>query len=495
MNLIALLPVSNVAPPIFVIHMDVEKVCDSQYISLPIIGRREESEKRSMSHLLCCDANLCNNDYQMIGTPIPSLTTRSYPLQTQPNGTDISCFKVFFLQQEYTVNRESDLFVAGNSTVKITVQEFSQNYYKTVLITPKNFAFPLGDTVRITADGAGQHGALICTNDTASIYGFYDARYGGEGYLAIPAKYQSTIYVIPSFNIINIGRRFKSRSIMAVSPLNTNTTVHILLQSDQGPITVNNVKYSLNSSITMVLNPYETFQLSHTHDLTGTLVTSSAPVFVISGSNCINTYNTPSVYDCNPIMEMILPTDQLDSLYVIPEIAKYKWSTVRVLSINATSITFKNTSSAISILLRPREYLDFQHEKISYIQSSDNVIVTVYPQYTLPGFFDTFMMTIHGVNQYLPEYHFAVPSKGFSSFISIVVQSSEIGGFILDDKRITLNIYSISHGSDDFSTGSVSIEHGAHHIKHLNGTKFGLWVYGSKQYDGYGYPGGIQFRN
>lgn len=105
------------------------------------------------------------------------------------------------------------------------------------------------------------------------------------------------------------------------------------------------------------------------------------------------------------------------------------------------------------------------------------------------------MMTIHGGNQYLPEYHFAVPSSSFSSSISIAVRSSDIGGFILDNQPITIkNIYSITHGSDDFSTGSVSIQPGVHHMKHLNGANFGLWVYGSKTYDGYGYPAGIHFR-
>lgn len=83
----------------------------------------------------------------------------------------------------------------------------------------------------------------------------------------------------------------------------------------------------------------------------------------------------------------------------------------------------------------------------------------------------------------------------FDSSISIVVQSNEIAGFILDDHSITFYVFNISHGSDDFSTGSVSISPGAHHIKHLYGAKFGLWIHGSKMYDGYGYPGGIRFRN
>ncbi|XP_076077597.1 uncharacterized protein LOC143048046 [Mytilus galloprovincialis] len=511
-------------------------VCVAQYISNPIIGRREESEKRSTSHLLCCDENLCNKNYQLIATPIPSFTASRYPVQTQPNvnpdhchclnggtcqnvkgdhrcmcrhgyygihcqnkGTEIPCFKVFILEQKWLVKRESDVLVAGKSTVKMTVQDFTKHDKKSVTITEHNYTYILDDTVRIPSDGTGQHGALICANDTASMYGFYDTVYGGEGYLSLPAKYQSTQYVIPSYNIDNThSRYYSSRSIVAISPLNTNTVVHILLKSDNGPITVNNANYTLDSSINMVLNPTDTFQFSHTHDLTGTLVTSSAPVFVISGSNCINTFTSKfpgRLSDCNPLMEMILPTNQLDSLFIVPDIAYYQWSTVRVLCINATSIIFRNSTNVINITLTPREYTDFQHRHISYIQASDDVIVTLYPHYEYLTYFDSFMMTIHGVNQYLAEYHFAVPSKSFNSSISIAVQSSQIGGFMLDNHRITIYMFSISHGSDDFSTGKASIKPGVHHIKHLNGVKFGLWVYGSKMHSAYGYPGGIQIKN
>ncbi|CAG2200014.1 unnamed protein product [Mytilus edulis] len=132
---------------------------------------------------------------------------------------------------------------------------------------------------------------------------------------------------IPSYDLYKSApdNVYATRSVVAISPLKANTIVNILLKSDKGPITVNNAKYSPNSSINLVLNPYDTFQFSHTYDLTGTMVTSSAPISVISGSNCINTYshhcchsNTHS--DCNPYMEMILPTDQLDSFYVVPDI-------------------------------------------------------------------------------------------------------------------------------------------------------------------------------
>lgn len=123
---------------------------------------------------------------------------------------------------------------------------FAQNNNKSVIVTSNNYAYSFDDAVRITTDGTGQHGALICTNDTASIYGFYDAQYGGEGFLAIPAKYQSTKYVISSFTIVS--GYYTSKSI-----------VHIMLKSGKGPITVDNVNYSINSSITIVLNPTDAF--------------------------------------------------------------------------------------------------------------------------------------------------------------------------------------------------------------------------------------------
>jgi hypothetical protein len=67
------------------------QVCDSQYYSNPIIGRRNILERRSTTHFTCCDQSLCNNIDHIKGTSHqtqPTLHhTQPTPTPTQPTPT------------------------------------------------------------------------------------------------------------------------------------------------------------------------------------------------------------------------------------------------------------------------------------------------------------------------------------------------------------------------------------------------------------------------
>ncbi|XP_071137217.1 uncharacterized protein [Mytilus edulis] len=105
-------------------------------------------------------------------------------------------------------------------------------------------------------------------------------------------------------------------------------------------------------------------------------------------------------------------------------------------------------------------------------------------------------MTILGVNQYLYEYDFVVPT-GFDSFINITVRSAAVDGFFLDgnSSNSRRSYFRISEGMNNFSTFSLSISAGLHHIEHRRKARFGLWVYGNKYpWDGYGYPAGMAYK-
>lgn len=60
------------------------QVCDSQYYSNPIVGRRNILERRSTTHFTCCDQSLCNNINHITGT---SHQTQPTPHHTQPTPT------------------------------------------------------------------------------------------------------------------------------------------------------------------------------------------------------------------------------------------------------------------------------------------------------------------------------------------------------------------------------------------------------------------------
>jgi hypothetical protein len=192
-------------------------------------------------------------------------------------------------------------------------------------------------------------------------------------------------------------------------------------------------------------------------------------------------------------MEMVLPVNRLDHVYIIPAITQRVGSTVRILAVNDTQITSGNNTKKHSEMISSRNHVDLLHGNISYVTASDDVMVVIYPHES-KGKGDAFMMTVPGINQYLYEYDFVAPVF-FESYISVTVLSKSIHGFILDNKPLNLStIYNISEESYNYSTFTLPISNGAHRISHNQHTRFGLWVYGYFSLDAYGYPGGMAFK-
>ncbi|VDI26928.1 Hypothetical predicted protein [Mytilus galloprovincialis] len=230
----------------------------------------------------------------------------------------------------------------------------------------------------------------------------------------------------------------------------------------------------------------------HSSDLTGTRIFASKPVVVVSGNRC-NYINAKA--DCQPFIEMVLTTNQLDNVYVIPYIHYRHENTVRVLAVNDTNIALKSGNNRTRNVLKSRDFMDYFHTTISYISSESDVMVHIYPHELSQKHGDAYMMTIPGINQYLYDYDFMVP-KDFESFISISVPTNAVDGFVLDGNFVDLkNIFSISEEEHHFSSFSIPISSGQHHITHREKARFGLWVYGNfTKYDAYGYSAGMAFK-
>lgn len=112
-------------------------------------------------------------------------------------------------------------------------------------------------------------------------------------------------------------------------------------------------------------------------------------------------------------------------------------------------------------------------------------------------YFETVLFTLFtGVDSYLPWYTFAVPDMGVTSYVAIVVPTNRRGGLSLDNNPI-----SSINGSDDhlsykgtqFAMFSSVVSAGSHVMIHNDGVPFGLYVYGWKGKDAYGYVAGMKF--
>ena len=74
--------------------------------------------------------------------------------------------------------------------------------------------------------------------------------------------------------------------------------------------------------------------------------------------------------------------------------------------------------------------------------------------------------------------------------------SGSADGFRIDQKRVLVyKLYRKQVAGTTYSTMACNITDGSHTINHESNIHFGLWIYGDRVYDGYGFPAGIAFNH
>ncbi|XP_071136669.1 IgGFc-binding protein-like [Mytilus edulis] len=383
--------------------------------------------------------------------------------------------------------RSKVLIATDNSTLIWVYYSKSRIHSSTFIHISEPYYYP--ETNLVTRDGYNTAGIEVSSEVPMSMYGFIQNDWddNSEGFLAFPVHYAAKSYIVPSFTVS------KLRGFSVFSPLESDTKIQINLKMKSGSLVFHKVTYKNKDTIQIVLQKHETFQLSHSSDLTGTLVTANKRFLLISGNVCSYIIN---IGGCNPFIEMVLPINQLDKFSVIPKIVTRHTCTVRILAVNFTIVKIKLGEHLIEVELQARQFHDFSYTDSSSVSASDDIMVIVFPHEEASTRSNSFMMTIHGTNQFLNEYLFVVP-EGFTSFLSVVVETVDTDGFVLDDMSVTNDLFdrqSIISESMIFSTFSIRVKSGRHKFTHLKGTFFGLWVYGNAWYDGYGYPAGLAMK-
>ncbi|CAC5387082.1 unnamed protein product [Mytilus coruscus] len=398
-------------------------------------------------------------------------------------------FTIVFTEKGYV--KETKLLVASKKGGLLSQYTFFNNRNKTTRFTNTQYSLdPLDNNV--IKDGIEKVGIEVQSSIPISLYGIQDRDNGGstEAYMAIPRKYLSTNYLLPSFKVYSSA----ADSALTITTTEDSTTVKLNLRMEKGPLRYKNRNYNNNDEIILVLNKFHSFKLSHSSDLSGTTIQATKPVSVLTSSKENKVTKTGGN---NELLEMVLPLNQIDHFYVIPEIVTRPSSTVRVYCPEETTLSLYDGNNRLTKHVDGRKFIDFTHRKISYIHGNHDFLVMIFPHELPDGTGTTFMMTIHGVNQYMSNYDFAVPAiDDLKSHVTVCVKSSALGGFTLDGQPTTIDgVYSISNGTDRYSTFSFKISPGQHNISHTGGARFGLWVYGENNaYDAYGYPAGIAFK-
>ncbi|VDI45443.1 Hypothetical predicted protein [Mytilus galloprovincialis] len=380
------------------------------------------------------------------------------------------------------------LYMYSTQNGTATIFSLHTNSNESIQLSKGENRFDLPSSI-LTKDGKERKGVYVQTSIPVVLYPFELYIDSSDGFLALPKQVLSKYYIVPSFKVYKHRSISKSLiGIVATTDEITNVQIKLRLLHNT-KIRINSKEFNNGETLSVVLSKLQTFQISHDYDLSGSVITSTQPVGVVSGNIC-NSVNHPI---CNHFTEMILPTNQLDSDFIIPKIQNRPSSIVRVYCPVKTQLRIFNLTTEISVSLQKEDIFEFENVNVSVIKSDNKVLVMSYP--TEAGQFDSYMMTIYGINQYKTDYSIVVPDD-FTSYISVTFTSGSADGFRIDQKRVLVyKLYRKQVAGTTYSTMSCNITAGSHTINHESNIHFGLWIYGDRVYDGYGFPAGIAFNH
>lgn len=379
-----------------------------------------------------------------------------------------------------------------SGTVSIPGISFSTNF-NVVANTVTRVNIPTGSIVN--PSGLVQNlGIHVTAEKEVTVYGMNQRGASTDGFLGLPLDILGTQYLVVTYPILNWGGFQPSESyapqFAVVSPYDNNVVT--ITPKDQ---TLNGNPAGVPFSVT--LNKGQTYLVrgrmsnSFTADLSGSVISSSLPVAVFSGSSCASIpQNVPA---CDHLVEQIPPISSWGKTFVTrPLQTRLNGDLWRFLSSQNGTQLFIN--GALVATLNFGDFYQTILTTSSFIESSNPILVV---QFSMSSDFDgvvadPFMMIIPPFQQYLDSYTFATPASGFSgNFFTSAVADEGVSGMKLNGAP--LNPASFSPiGTTGFSAGGFPISiNSSYNILNSDGYPSGLYVYGFGSYDSYGFPGGL----
>jgi len=381
------------------------------------------------------------------------------------------------------------LFLSSETQASGVVQIQGLGFLENFTIAPFELAridLPRSVT-NLPANQISNRGISIVSDEEITVYGLNQYRYTTDAQLALPVNALGVDYRVMSY----YGYYDSYPSQLSITGVYDNTEVTIA-----PVIRRNGVPQSEKPDpITITLNSNQTYLYQSTvyaGDLTGTQITSSAPVAVSSGAQCVNVPSNTAY--CDHLVEMTPPVATWGNTFLTVPLATRKNGDVfRVLaSQNDTEVSI---NGELVSTLSSGDFFETVLTQRSIISTSEPTLVA---QYSAGQLFDgvisdPFMMLVPPSEQFLDNYTFIAleESLGFiNNFVNVVAPNEDVATIVLDGELVDASLFS-TIGNSGFSGAQIPISEGAHTIS--NATPFGIYVYGFGSYDSYGYPGGMNF--
>ncbi len=376
--------------------------------------------------------------------------------------------------------------ISATTATSATVAVPGLSFTTDVTVTPGQVtavALPSGSN-ESASDGVEDLAVHVTAAAPVTVYGLEDLDYSTDGFTALPVSAIGTDYYALGYEAEPEQAPESEPSEFEVVGTQDGTTVTIT------PATAT-ANRAAGVPYTVSLNTGQAYELigEPGNDLTGTHISSSAPVSVEAGAQCANIPSLSYFY-CNYVAEEMPPTTEWGSQFVTePLAARTAGDTFRVLvSQNDTTVSVNGSSVAT---LDTGQFYQTQLTASSTIATSKPALVAQYSDSTTfdnVADADPSETLVPPTAQFLRGYTYATPPDArFTNYVNLVVPNAATSSVQLDGTTLPSSDFAVI-GQSGFSGAQVPVPLGSHTLSAP--ADFGVIAYGFAPYDAYSYPAG-----
>lgn len=335
---------------------------------------------------------------------------------------------------------------------------------------------------------------LIETSNDVFVISHDDAVYSVGSTTHLPLHKLSTQYVVVSTEPGHSWLSRYWRSQLAVSAIEDNTTISITFKMKRNvPLRIDGNMYYNGDVFNISLERFQTYQIEHVTDLSGTFVESSSVIAVFSGNNCNMLENMGA---CDYLIEQLPPTSNVDNAYIVPPNMDDRDTVVRIISTENANITYMIGLVTQRRFLRKFNTFDIKlsNRQTCFIESNTPILVTAFGLHsTSSSIGDPSMTIVPGINQYLDYYKIVVPLGYDQNYVSVMIKESSKDSFRVNGTVIEKNDVDFEENvlvrNITYNVRSIRVAEGELTASTLNGDRFGLIFAGVTEYEAYGFSG------
>ncbi|KAH3707695.1 IgGFc-binding protein-like isoform X2 [Dreissena polymorpha] len=371
------------------------------------------------------------------------------------------------------------------STVFINAPGIGFNQNITTLANTTT-AVTIPDSIIATSAGLSNKAVYVATDKPVSAYVMVRNATTSDGFLLLPITAGANEFVVPSYDTVE-----GSLSEFLVTALE-DSQVEVRLRMSTGNITIGGQSYISGQNFSFVMNKLQTYLVQHQHDLTGTHITSSKPVSVVSGNTCTNV--PKDITACDFLAEQLLPVRFWQHTYLCANLKTRRNNRFRVLSLmdnNAVNI------GGTQVSLNNGDFYEYvsSNDVATAVVSTHPVLVLQFAEgsYADNAIGDPSMITVPSTDNQESEYFYETPTSVSFHYASITIPTDHASGLRMDGNTISRSDEQITTiNITMFSIIRVSVVAGKHHIYHVDSSvSFGVIVYGFDTDELYGFPLGL----